>query len=283
MKEKNLSPRSGTYDYIYGLAAHETEADYVVKIACARELISRLPSPSNVQRNLESVPDIQIRLLLSTSKNLPRYITRQIEQSENKGYFTHKNLLGLCTSGRGLPVEIFLHDHVMMEFDPSGEIFEEVAWHEIVHGIEGIEHDAGGVVKRHMPWSYVLQQTMLDIDAQNGHVPDLPDDPKASAYINYLRSGTSLQDNVSEIFARVAVIFMYHIKETGMALTSMDDFLSLTSEFEVARNSSRKHSNISDFMHSWLTFSDESRQLFVRDLDTVIKNSAKLYGCDVDD
>ncbi len=282
MKDCALPSKSKTYAYINGLPIYSAKSNYIIKIANSTELVSCLPSPANLQRNLNTVPDVDIRLLLSTSARLPKRIARQITRSENKDFFTNKSLLGLCISGRRMPVEIFLHDYLIMKSDPSGEIFEEVVWHEIVHGLEGIEYGSDGDVIRRTPWSYELQQVMLEMDARNGHAPILPDHPKKSAHSMYLRRGTSLQDHVSEIFARIAVIFMYQIKETGLALTSGDDLFALTSVCSKdVVDSSRKNSNISDFLNAWGTFSDEAQLLFVQEIDAVIKRVAHLYGCDI--
>lgn len=275
-----MSLTSRTYDYVHNLETQDAQPDYVLKIANARDLISKLPSPKNVTRNINLVPDTQINILLSTTEELPEHITEQIENSENRRKFTNRSLLGLCTSGRGMPVEIFLHDHFMTARDPSGELFEEVAWHETVHGIEGIEINREGEHVRYMPWSYKLQQQMLSIDVENEHEPDLPDDPKLRSHVKYLRGGTSLQQNVSETFTRLAVIFMYEIKETGRALTSTQDLLEPILKFENPTQHSRKESNISDFLRVWKTFSEESQQLFVKESDGLIKRIAALYGCD---
>ncbi|MEM8833231.1 MAG: hypothetical protein AAGB32_01705, partial [Pseudomonadota bacterium] len=182
-----MSSKSATFEYLSGLETQEAQPNYVLKTANARELVSRLPAPKNVSRNIGLVPDVQIAFLLSTSEELPEHIVQQIVSSEDKKNFTKTTTAGLCTSGRGMPVEIFLHEHLMMTFDPSGELLEEVAWHEAVHGLEGIKLDGGGKVTRKEPWSYRLQQRMLAIDEENEHVPNLPKDAKKQAHINYLR------------------------------------------------------------------------------------------------
>lgn len=281
MKINVALSKSRTYEYIRDLETDDEYPGYVVKTADARTLIAQLPSPRNIKRDLDCVPSVPIRLLLSTSERLPRHIVTEIERSENKGNFTHKSLLGLCTSGRGLPVEIFLHDHFMNISDPSGELFEEVTWHETVHGIEGIERDDRGVLRRENPWSYELQQEMLAVDARNGHTPDFSDAEKPRADMHYLRVGTSLQDNVSELFARGAVIFMYEVKETGTALTSWEDLMRLIMTENYTTKRSRKSSNISDFLGAWGTFSDEAKELFFEEADNFVKRAAQLYGCDV--
>lgn len=258
-----------------------TEENYVLKTANARELIGNLPAPQNLKRNIDLVPDIQINFLLSTTKELPKHIVAQIEASENKKEFTNKSLLGLCTSGRGMPVEIFLHEHVITARDPSGELFEEVVWHETVHGIEGIEINAEGEYKRQMPWSYKLQRIMLSIDRESEHKPNFPNDPREKAYIQYLRNGTSLQENVSEVFARLAAIFMYEIKETGVALTTTEALFELLSNQSISRRGTRKERNIFDFQRTWETFSKEAQQFFIKENDHLIRRIAKLYGCDL--
>lgn len=282
-----LSPISKTYEYVHSLETRDTQPDYILKTANARELISTLPSPKNVKRNINLIPDVPIDILLSITEELPEHIKEQIEHSENRKKFTNRSLLGLCTSGRGMPVEIFLHDHCMMARDPSGELFEEVVWHETVHGIEGIEMNNEREYVRYMPWSFKLQQDMLSIDIENEHEPNLADDPKGVSYVKYLRSGTSLQQNVSEIFSRVAAIFMYEIKETGRALTSAQDLLDVISEYDVVSGyedftqQTRKESNISDFLRARKTFSKEAQKLLEKESDNLIKRVSALYGCEV--
>ncbi len=276
-----MSLKSRTYEYVHDLETKDARSGYVLKTANARELISHLPCPQNVERNYTHVPDIPIDFLLSTTGHLPEHIAKQIENSENRRKFTNRSLLGLCTSGRGMPVEIFLHDFAMGTRDPSGGLFEEVIWHETVHGIEGIEIDNEGVYQRYMPWSYKLQQTMQSIDLENDHEPDLPDEARARSYIKYLRDGTSLQDNVSEVFARLAVIFMYEIKDTGKALASAQDLYDVFSRHDNLTRRSRKEINMLDSLRALETFSDEAQQLFLKENDTLVRRIAMLYGCDI--
>lgn len=272
--------RSKTYDYINGLEVVEQHDDHVVKIANAQDLIAKLPSPKNLERNMDLVPSVLVTLTLSNSSQLPEHIFRAVSKSENNGFFTDKSLLGLCMSGRGLPLEVFLHDYFMMNYDPSGEIFEEVIWHEIVHGIEGVYIDGLGKVRRKTPWSYEVQQHMLMLDEQSGHEVDWPSCQKEYAYVRYMRSGTSLQDNVSEVFARAAVIYMYQIKETGMAPLCSEEFFLFIENFNGSKNaSSRKESNIYDFISAWRSYSDESRAFFTREFDNAFLKISELYGC----
>jgi len=114
---------------------------------------------------------------------------------------------------------------------------------------------------------------MLAIDAEHGHVPAPLDDNFLRAYVEYLREGTDLQEHVSEVFARVAVTFMYEIKETGMALTSAKEFFKLISKDTSERT--RKNSNISDFLIASETFSEDANLLFAEQTDALIKNVAK--------
>lgn len=277
-----LSLLSKTYQYVYAIETHEVFDRYIVKIANSRELIAQLPEPQNVQRNLDLIPDVPVRLLLSTCAALPLCIEKKIDESENRGYFTSKSLLGLCLSGRGVPLEIFLHDHVIMSSDPKGEVFQEVLWHELVHGLEGVFIDHNGLVMRHSPWSYELQQSMLSLDKKYGHVPKLSDDLKARSKSHYLRVGTSLQDNVSEIFARIAVIFMFEIQDSGKALTCGEEFLFLTARFkDEGGKLSRKDANISDFFDAFSSYSEAAQELFISELDTVFQSILALYGCEI--
>jgi len=275
---------SNVAKYISQLPVNEERDDHIVKIANARELIEQLPSPQNVRRKLDLVPDIDIAFALSTSPELPQYVAEQIEQSVHRNEFTKTSLLGLCTSGRGMPPEIFLHDHFMTASDPSGELLEEVTWHETVHGIEGIKKNAKGKLKRKEPWSYWLQQSMLAIDEENKHTPKMSEDAGLRAYTQYLRSGTVLQQNVSELFARVAVTYMYEIKETGQAIESFSEFfkLAVTAIRDENLNSlSRKEHNLIDFIGAWGTFSFEARAHLSNHGDNLIKRVAELYGCEM--
>jgi len=272
-----MARQSSTYQYIHDLPTEERHDDHLIKIANARDLISQMPSPSNVRRDQTLIPDAPISFVLSTTSALPEHILKRIAGSKNKNDFNNTNLLGLCNNGRGMPVDIFLHDYLMAESDDSGALFEEVTWHETVHGIEGIELNKNGQYVRNTPWSYKLQQDMLAIDAEHGHVPAPLDDNFLRAYVEYLREGTDLQEHVSEVFARVAVTFMYEIKETGMALTSAKEFFKLISKDTSERT--RKNSNISDFLIASETFSEDANLLFAEQTDALIKNVAKLYGC----
>ncbi len=253
----------------------------MIKLAGARELIGLLPSPSNTQRNLALVPDIQIAFALSTSPRLPRYVAERIAQSHDSKSFKDTSLLGLCSSGRGMPVEIFLHDHFMMAIDPSGEIFEEVTWHETVHGIEGIELDQSGKYIRKTPWSYELQQEMLRIDASIGHIPALPNNPDFAAYVNYLRRGTSLQQNVSEVFARVAVMFMYEIKENKTAPVIPSGFAQMMKRIKNSGLTSQQASNLDDFAMAYETFSQASKSILIKNMQEMLNRIAQLYGCEI--
>ncbi len=270
---------SKTYEYVNDLEVKDRHKNYVLKTARAREIVSNLPHPENVVRDIETVPDVDVDLLISTTDDLPDMIKRQIKTSENKNKFTKKSLLGLCMSGRGMPVEIFLHEHPMISRDPSGELFEEVVWHELVHGLEGVEMNKDGSFRRHMPWSYKLQQTMLSIDEQNDHDADMFADERVRPHISYLRSGTTLQENVSEVFARLAVIYMYEIKDTGLALTSAEDLFNLFSRHETAKRGTRKEINIFDSLRALRTFSEEAQQLFIQESDELVTHIARLYGC----
>lgn len=267
-----------TAEYIRDLPVDSEHADYIVKIANARDLIANLPAPANVNRDLSLVPPVNIIFTLSTSPELPAHVLKKIVAPGDKTIFGNKGMLGLCTSGRGMPVKIFLHEHFLTASDPSGELLEEVAFHETIHGIEGIEQKSDGSLKRHSPWSYELQQQMLEIDEKNGHIPDFHQDLFVKAYTKYLRSGTGLQQNVSELFARVAVVNMYQIKETGQALNSFSEFFRMALKLNLSDKITRKEYNLIDFMGARGTFSEEAQTKLFEEGDNMIRRIAQLYG-----
>lgn len=256
----------------------EAGDDFVLKYANARDLISNLPSPKNVERDLSLIPSVQIAFELSTIHKLPKHIKRHIKEAGDDNIFKDDTLLGLCLNGQGFPVKIFLHDVFMMASDPSGDLFEEVAWHETVHGIEGIAINNNGEYQRDIPWSYKLQSAMLEIDKANSHEPDLSGKEEFADFLNYLRKGANAQDFVSELFARMAVMYMYHIKDTGNAWTSFDDFVSIIiSEEEIANE--RKRYNKVDFEIAFSSFSKGAQCLIPALGQKIVCQISRLYGC----
>lgn len=269
---------SKTAEYIRALPVEDCHDDFIVKIANARDLIANLPSPNNLNRDLSRIPPVNIAFTLSTSSKLPDYVASKIVDPDDQKIFSDEGLLGLCMSGRGMPVEIFLHEHFLIATDPSGEMLEEVAFHEVMHGIEGIEQDQRGRLHRYSPWSYELQQRMLEMDRESGHKPSFHENPVLKVYEEYLRSGTGLQQNVSEIFARVAVANMYEIKETGQAFTSFSQFLKRALKKVEADKLSRKEWNMLDFITGFNTYSADAQNHLIMEGDNMIGRVAELYG-----
>lgn len=278
---------SDTYQYIDSLDVQEEGDDFVLKTANAREFIDSLPSPTGVTRNMNLVPDVAVDFVLSTSLKLPEQISEKVAQSKNKENFTDDTLLGLAMSGRGLPVKIFLHDLSLKKYDPSGDLFQEIAWHEFVHATEGIKYNGNQGYERETPWSYILQQEMLDMDQQNNHKPVLFNSGKSGKdfhLMNYLRAGTSLQDNVSEMFGYSAAIFMDEVKETGKTLTSVFDILDILDIYNAAAQDedwSRKQMNAYVVSHTFESFSDDAKYHFIKNDEKFMKNIATLYGCEM--
>ena len=275
---------SKTYEYISELAVQEEGKGYLLKTANARDFVDTLPSPVGVKRNMELVPDIAIDFLLSTSPKLPKEIAKSVSRSKNKENFTDEHLLGLAMSGRGMPVKIFMHDVLLKKYDPSGDLFQEISWHEFVHATEGIEANDDGEYKRTTPWSYNLQQEMLDIDQQNKHKPVFLNSEKSDKdyqLMNYLRGGTSLQDNVSEMFGYSAAVFMEEVKETGKTLTSILDILNIYNVAVQEENWSRKQTNACVVYHTFESFSDKAKYRFLEEDKKFMSNIATLYGCEM--
>ena len=75
----------------------------------------------------------------------------------------------------------------MLKMDPTGNLFEENTWHELVHGLEGIYTNEDGELEKEEPWSYRLQQAMIQMDEEFEHIPDLSETPELQTYIQYLR------------------------------------------------------------------------------------------------
>lgn len=271
---------SSLYDFMDAVPAAETHPHHVVKHVDARDFVSHLRAPTNLVRDVAHIPNIKIKFLLSTDGQQPDFIREKIASSEQKDAFTAENLKGLCLNGRRPDPEIFLNSVQMLRDDPTGGLFDEVAWHEYIHGIEGIEESAHGVT-RETPWSYRLQRAMLEIDKENNHVPFKGKLSKEfQTYAGYLREGTSLQENVSELFARVGVLFYNRICETGQAITAKDHGYFTPKGFKLNFNwTDRKTYNLSDLYLGLGTYSADAQDLFWDLLPESLEKITCLYGC----
>ena len=268
------SDASPLYNYMQGIEGNDTQLGYIIKTVNVRELIAQLPTPANMNRNLSTVPDVKAQFILSSTSKLPRFIQDKVNASNNPDIGNEHSLAGLCMSGRSLPVEIFLHQCKMMEDDPSGELFDEVCGHEVVHGIEGISTDDNGQIVRKEPWSYKLQQAMLEIDKAVGHTPSY----QHPALDRYLREGLDLQDNVSELFARAAEIFQYKIKSTGLAPDPQQDPMWMMNATEPDNLDSRETVNTIELLVAFQTFSTPAQRIFVENSIEMHQQILNLWG-----
>ena len=270
---------SNVYAFLKAQPVTRCEADFVEIRVSARDVILQFPTPAAGQRDPSLIPDVEIKFYLSTGLEHPAFIKKLIENTPDNTIFKDDTLMGLCFSGRGLPVEIFLHEPRLLEFDPSGNFFDEVLWHETVHGIEGIKRDKNNNLIRPEPWSYTLQQAMLRLDAENGSPEgmgekEILDHP----YMQYLRKGTVLQENVSEIFARVASLYVIEVREKGVALSlhnpedlgdvDLDDF----------DNTNRRNSNLNDLFTALSTYGEKAQSVFWGVYPKTIETISSLYG-----
>lgn len=270
------------YQYIENLPAAQKHPEYVEKRIRARDLVAHLPAPANLRRDLRIVPDIDIKLILSLTGAQPAFIKEMIANSEQRDVFKQDSLMGLCFSGLGASPEIFLNIKAMWNVDHTGMIIDEVTWHEYMHAMEGVEK-AGQKLTRETPWSFTLQQTMLEMDEKADHISwlrkgDLHADFKK--YATYLREGTSLQDNASEVFARVGVLFFNSIAQTGDAPTRYDGSYYNPGDVKTSFNiRDRKQYNMNDLLTALSTFSKEAQQYFWDNFKESLDRVALLYGC----
>ncbi|PZQ45784.1 MAG: hypothetical protein DI551_06500 [Micavibrio aeruginosavorus] len=274
-----------SYRYVQSLPELSRRYDHVVKKANARDFIMSLPSPDNVPRDYNLLPDIDMTLILSTTRNLPDRVREKIKGTPDEEIFGHNTLMGLCMSGRRVPIEIFLHSVSMNRTDPSGKLFEEVAWHEMVHAVEGITRDDNGNVVREQPWSYSLQRQMIELDRINPEASTLDSyEGRTRRYASYLRQGTKLQENVSEIFARVGSIYLEHIRQTKTAPDAAAIF-SLFEQTKIGDLTEQNYPeetiarNLTDLFVGLATYCEPARDLFYEELPQMMDRISVLYGC----
>lgn len=267
------------YDFVKNLPVIEQGEGYVNKTARARDLIKRLPSPKNVSRDLDIVPDISVLLCLSTTPQLPAFLKKVIEDSQDKEIFNDEHLAGLYMNGHDYPPYIFLHEIMMQKMDSSGLLFEQVFWHEYLHAVEGIHEVRPRVFEYKVPWSSRLQGQMLEIDKKAGHQPSYDGMTALRRdFTRYMREGTALQKNASEVFARVGVLFWLKICETKEAALPYD-FINLIGDsgkqslVDIERNR-----NASELGMAVETFCDGSKDLLFAAMPRMIAQTAHLYG-----
>jgi len=196
-------------------------SDSVTKIISSRAAIMSLPSPQNVARLSSTIVDIPITLILSTSGKTPQPIRDLTEASEIRDLLVDADniLLGLCLSGRRLPIEMYLHKGLFdTKYASDDVMLENIFWHELLHGFEGVYVTPDGEVRRKTPWSFQLQKRMQQLEALSGNPYDASHlkNPQSALLLGYLHKGADLQDNVSELFARVGVLMLRHIRDEGL-------------------------------------------------------------------
>lgn len=268
------------HDYIKTLEPFARTDDSMSVMTTARDMIMCLPSPTNAERDATLIPDVPVILILSTTPRLPQKVQTLVQASEDRVIFGDNELAGLCLNGRGMPPEIFLHQHLMQRLDKSGALFDEVAWHELVHGIEGIVPDGTGGWTRETPWSYTLQQQMIEIDRSCSHKGDMnTSEEKSRVFFRYLREGTELQQNVSEIFARASAYFMLRIGKDGYALMPNDMDAFIYPAKKTGKERDRISGNLLDLFCGLATYSEDAQGAFFYSMPEMIARISTLYGC----
>lgn len=264
--------------FVQSLPVDEHGDGFIVKKSTSRDLIMQLPFPVNVERRAEIIPAAPVKLFLSTTSRLPEFIKRMVRQSETP-LFQDDSVFGICLNGRGLPVEIFLHENLILQTDPSGNLFDETGWHELTHGTEGIECTPDGKIIRHEPWSFSLQQEFLRRSGDDSAAPwKSKYDIQTQKYIQYLRAGAKLQENVSELFARFATIYMLRIRNSGYAPTA-NDIIDPQKRKSNPSREDREGLNLHDALIALLSYSEDCDQLFVDSKPEMVARIAALYGC----
>jgi hypothetical protein len=261
------------------LPENERGRDYVRKTASARDFVAYLQTPENYERDMAFVPDVPVELYLSTTGRLPKFVRDIVKKSKDRAIFGDKSLAGLCMNGRGMPIRIFLHDVLMHKIDPSGKYFEEIFWHEYVHGAEGIVQNEQGAWVRLEPWSYTLQQRMLEIDRAEGFDPfeDFRGNRKLRTLLQYLREGTEIQENVSEVFARAACAYMVNVRDTKAA-PDLGDFSILMPEY-VPDFSTPLNRNVREFFEGAARYSPASQKILMDEMPMIMAHVHVMYGC----
>jgi hypothetical protein len=178
-----------------------------------------------------------------------------------------------------MPIEIFLHDILMAEKDPSGNMFEEIFWHEYVHGAEGIHQNKDGVWERVEPWSYRLQQRMIESDREQGFDPfeGFKGAKKLKTLLKYFREGTDVQENVSEIFARAACAYMVTVRDTKNAPEFGNPSILLPKD--IPDFSTPLNRNVRELFEGVARYSPASQQTMVDEMPMMMVHIHAMYGC----
>jgi hypothetical protein len=245
-----------------------------------------LPQPTNVSRCADLIIDHPVTVILSKSEQMPERIAQVMAGSKGVAMFgdRHFYLAGLCLNGRSLPTELYLHSGLMKTQNDGAINFEQIFWHEYTHGAEGIRQASGGVV-RDAPWSYRLQRIMLRMDDIYGGraEPLFAGHPVLQAHAAYMREGLDVQQNVSELFARVAETMLCDIRTTGMVPTSRQDAeLLLFRMFDGKHDGkTRRDEVVRDYIVGFSSYGEAAQLLAVKAFPHMVRRAAKLYGCDL--
>ena len=89
-----------------------------------------------------------------------------------------------------------------------------------------------------------------------------------------------MQENVSEVFARLAVIFMLKIRNTGLAPDPQKapQWMFRSSQTD---ETSRETYNVGDLALAFNTFSPQAQAVFTRCSEAIHQKIAALYGCEI--
>lgn len=275
---------------LYDLLTHapviaETDDSFTVRVS-ARDALMTLPQPTNVSRRADLITDHPVTVILSKSEQMPEQIAQVIARSKGSAMLSgrHFYLAGLCLNGRSLPVELYLHSGRMKTQEDGAINFDQIFWHEYTHGTEGISLTSG-IVTRDVPWSYRLQRIMLRMDNMYGGraEPLFADHPVLQAHAAYMREGLDVQQNVSELFARVAEIMLCDIRSTGMVPTSRQAAeLLLFRMFDSKHDGqTRRDEVVRDFIVGFCGYGAAAQLLAAKAFPQMVRRAAKLYGCDL--
>lgn len=276
--------RAPFIDFLAAAAPAERDERSVTLKVNMRQAIMALPSPRNIERIPALIPDVAATLILSTASELPYRVQDHLAASKRQEFLTATTLLGLSMGGRGMPVDIFLHMHKMMDDEPTGRLAETIFWHETLHAMEGVSADGAS---RATPWSYELQERMRQCDLDSGGGMKLaemfPEDSREQEFVRYLRQGDKAQQNVSEIFARVGVLALKHLRKTGEWAQSANDFISerkLMDEYNSDAPFERTDTqDAHELVLALATYGNEARGLFWGSIDKMAASIGQLYGC----
>jgi len=263
--------------------------DSVTKVIGSADAVMALPSPNNVARSRGNIVDVPVTLILSKSEKTPQHIVDLINASNSQEFLADPDniLLGLCLSGRGYPLDMYLHKGLFdNRYSSDDAMLENIFWHEFLHGFEGIYVTPSGDIQRKTPWSFLFQKRMQQLDALSGHPFDGSqyENRAFTSFVDYLHHGTDLQNNVSELFARVGVLMLHHIRAGGnVPQTNREAYALLDSYGLTADLPKPTKQSVMEAADIWLavvTHGQNAQISFWRHAPKMISRAARLYGCD---